>query len=67
MAVGYHRAGHADVMRSGKADMVGAGLLRDPRWPWTAADALGGSITHPDQYLRGGGRTVWRYSSALKR
>lgn len=71
MAVGLiTEPGHADyVVRSGKADMValGRGLLRDPRWPWTAADALGGSITHPDQYLRGGGRTVWRYSSALKR
>ncbi|MBX3530328.1 MAG: NADH:flavin oxidoreductase/NADH oxidase [Rhizobiaceae bacterium] len=71
MAVGLITdPGHADyVVRSGKADMValGRGLLREPRWPWHAAEMLGGSIHHPDQFMRGGKTTVWQYSSALKR
>jgi len=70
MAVGLITdPGHAEyLVKSGKADMIalGRGLLRDPRWPWTAAEVLGGKISHPDQYMRAG-KTVWRYSSALKR
>ena len=70
MAVGLiTEPGHADyIVRSGKADMValGRGMLRDPRWPWTAAEVLGGAIDHPAQYKRAG-KTTWQYSSALKR
>lgn len=56
------------VVASGEADMValGRGLLNDPRWPWRAAEILGGEIAHPPQYMRGD-RQVWRYSSALKK
>ena len=46
MAVGLIRAAqHAEaIVRGGQADMVaiGRGILNDPRWPWHAAEALGG-------------------------
>lgn len=70
MAVGLiTEPGHADyVVTSGKADMIalGRGLLKDPRWPWKAAEMLDGAIRQPKQYMRGG-KSVWQYSSALKR
>lgn len=46
---------HAEnIVAKGEADMVALarGLLFDPHWPWTAAVALGGSITPPPQYER---------------
>lgn len=46
---------HAEeIVASGQADMVALarGFLFDPRWPWRAAAALGGSVSPPQQYIR---------------
>ena len=42
------------IVRSGQADMtaLGRGFLRDPRWTWRAAQALGASSSVPPQYAR---------------
>ncbi|HTU82847.1 MAG TPA: NADH:flavin oxidoreductase/NADH oxidase [Candidatus Acidoferrales bacterium] len=42
------------IVAGGDADMVALarGFLRDPRWVWDAADALGGESFVPDQYAR---------------
>jgi 2,4-dienoyl-CoA reductase-like NADH-dependent reductase (Old Yellow Enzyme family) len=42
------------ILRSGQADMVALAreFLRDPRWTWRAAKALGGASSVPPQYLR---------------
>ena len=42
------------IVASGDADAVALarGILYDPRWPWHAAAALGGTIKAPNQYLR---------------
>jgi 2,4-dienoyl-CoA reductase-like NADH-dependent reductase (Old Yellow Enzyme family) len=32
--------------------MLARGFLRNPRWTWDAADALGGDAFVPNQYLR---------------
>ena len=42
------------ILDEGKADLVllGRELLRDPRWPMRAAQALGASLSWPPQYLR---------------
>ena len=44
-----------DILAHGDADMIALarGFLRDPRWTWDAADALGGEAFCPPQYLRG--------------
>jgi 2,4-dienoyl-CoA reductase-like NADH-dependent reductase (Old Yellow Enzyme family) len=47
------------IVASGQADLVALGraFLRNPRWAWDAADALGGADAFcPPQYLRG--RTI---------
>ncbi len=43
------------IVANGEADMVALarGFLRNPRWTWDAADALGGDSFVPNQYLRG--------------
>jgi 2,4-dienoyl-CoA reductase-like NADH-dependent reductase (Old Yellow Enzyme family) len=43
-----------DIIASGKADMVALAraMLYDPRWPWHAAAALGGTVSAPPQYWR---------------
>jgi 2,4-dienoyl-CoA reductase-like NADH-dependent reductase (Old Yellow Enzyme family) len=43
------------IVAGGDADFVSLarGFLRDPRWVWDAADALGGEPFVPPQYLRG--------------
>ena len=40
------------VLEDGDADAIaiGKGFLRDPRWPWTAAKALGADLELVDQY-----------------
>jgi 2,4-dienoyl-CoA reductase-like NADH-dependent reductase (Old Yellow Enzyme family) len=46
---------HADgIIAAGDADMVALAraFLRDPRWPWRAAAALGGRVAGPPQYWR---------------
>ena len=46
---------HANaIIASGDADMVALAraMLRDPRWPWRAAAALGGTVTGVPQYGR---------------
>jgi NADPH2 dehydrogenase len=58
MAVGMITEPHqADaIVASGQADLVALGraFLRNPRWVWDAADALGGADAFcPPQYLRG--------------
>ena len=57
MAVGLIRdPAHADnIVASGQADMVaiGRGMLNDPRWPWHAAEDLGGMVDCPAPWLRG--------------
>ena len=42
------------IVASGQADMVALarGILYDPRWPWHAAAALGGTVEAPQQYWR---------------
>jgi len=42
------------ILKSGQADMVALarGMLYDPRWPWHAAEALGGEAAFPPQYKR---------------
>ncbi len=56
MAVGLIRdPRHADaIVCAGEADLVaiGRGILNDPRWPWHAAEELGGEIDFPPQYRR---------------
>jgi NADPH2 dehydrogenase len=47
---------HAEkIVARGDADMVALarGFIRDPRWTWSAADALGGVSFVPPEYLRG--------------
>ena len=48
------------VIAEGSADMVALAraFLDNPHWGWHAADALGGEVTHPPQYLRAG-RGLW--------
>jgi len=49
---------HADsLVRTGQADMVALAreFLRDPRWTWRAAKALGASSSVPPQYQRAQG------------
>lgn len=43
-----------DIVASGKADLIalGRGILYDPRWPWHAAEQLGGTVQAPPQYWR---------------
>ena len=46
---------HADgIIAAGDADMVALAraFLRDPRWPWRAAAALGGRVAGAPQYWR---------------
>jgi 2,4-dienoyl-CoA reductase-like NADH-dependent reductase (Old Yellow Enzyme family) len=56
MAVGLIRdPRHAEaIVASGEADLVaiGRGFLNDPRWPWHAAEELGGQVDFPYQYRR---------------
>ncbi len=42
------------IVAAGQADMVALAraFLDDPHWAWHAAQALGGDVTHPPQYLR---------------
>jgi 2,4-dienoyl-CoA reductase-like NADH-dependent reductase (Old Yellow Enzyme family) len=42
------------VIASGQADMVAMAraFLDDPRWPWHAAEVLGGRVAYPPQYER---------------
>jgi 2,4-dienoyl-CoA reductase-like NADH-dependent reductase (Old Yellow Enzyme family) len=44
-----------EIVTRGDADMVvlARGFIRNPRWTWDAADALGGEPFVPNQYLRG--------------
>ena len=56
MAVGFiTEPDQADaIVASGAADMVALAraMLRDPRWPWRAAAALGGTVGAAPQYVR---------------
>ncbi len=49
------------IIANGDADMVALarGFLDDPHWAWHAAVRLGGSVTYPIQYQRGGAE-LWR-------
>lgn len=42
------------ILQNGQADLVALarGMLYDPRWPWHAAQQLGGQVRYPDRYLR---------------
>lgn len=42
------------IVAEGRADLVALGraMLYDPRWPWHAAAALGGTVQGPPQYWR---------------
>ena len=46
------------ILERGDADFVvlARGFIRNPMWPWDAADALGGDPFVPNQYLRGRNR-----------
>jgi 2,4-dienoyl-CoA reductase-like NADH-dependent reductase (Old Yellow Enzyme family) len=56
MAVGLIRdPQHAEaILAAGQADMIALarGILNDPRWPWHAAEDLGGRVDVPVQYAR---------------
>ncbi len=56
MAVGLiTEPGHADaIIAAGDADMIALAraILRDPRWPWRAAAALGGTVAGAPPYWR---------------
>jgi 2,4-dienoyl-CoA reductase-like NADH-dependent reductase (Old Yellow Enzyme family) len=56
MAVGFitEPAYANSVIASGDADLVALAraMLRDPRWPWRAAAALGGTVAGAPQYTR---------------
>ena len=41
-----------EILQRGEADAIaiGRGFLRNPRWPWLAAETLGGTVTYPPQY-----------------
>jgi 2,4-dienoyl-CoA reductase-like NADH-dependent reductase (Old Yellow Enzyme family) len=56
MAVGLIRdPRHANaIVANGQADLValGRGILNNPRWPWHAAEDLGGKVSVPVQYAR---------------
>ncbi len=43
-----------EIVSTGKADMVALAraMLNNPRWPWTAAAELGGTVIAPKQYWR---------------
>ena len=43
-----------EIVASEQADMVALGrtALDEPHWAWNAANALGGQVTRPPQYLR---------------
>lgn len=42
------------ILAEGSADMIalGRGMLSNPRWPWNAAQELGGECYYPRQYER---------------
>jgi 2,4-dienoyl-CoA reductase-like NADH-dependent reductase (Old Yellow Enzyme family) len=44
------------IVAEGRADMVALAraFLDDPHWAWHAAQALGGDVAHPPQYVRAG-------------
>jgi 2,4-dienoyl-CoA reductase-like NADH-dependent reductase (Old Yellow Enzyme family) len=70
MAVGLIRdPQHAEsIVATQQADMValGRGLLNDPRWPWHAAEELGGSVSVPQQYARAATREGGHQRFALR-
>ncbi|MDE1974472.1 MAG: oxidoreductase, partial [Hyphomicrobiales bacterium] len=49
------------IIAEGKADMIAMAraFLDDPHWGWHAAEALGGEVVYPPQYLRAG-PALWR-------
>ncbi len=49
------------IVAEGRADMVALAraLLDDPHWGWHAAQALGGEVAYPPQYLRASA-ALWR-------
>ena len=52
---------HAErIVSSEDADLVALarGMLWNPRWPWHAAETLGGNVEFPDQYSRAQPRLV---------
>ncbi len=70
MAVGLIREPrHAEeIIATQQADMValGRGLLNDPRWPWHAAEELGGTVKVPQQYARAATREGIHQHFALR-
>jgi len=70
MAVGLIREPHhaEAIVAEGQADLVaiGRGILNDPRWPWHAAEALGGNVTVPVQYARAATREGVHQHFALR-
>ncbi|MGH9437224.1 MAG: NADH:flavin oxidoreductase/NADH oxidase [Terriglobia bacterium] len=56
-----------EIIASGKADLVALAraLLDDPRWPWHAAEKLGGSVHYPPQYERASS-SLWPGAALLR-
>ena len=56
MAVGMITEGHQaeEILQKKQADIIAIarGFLNDPRWPWRAAGALGGTVAAPKQFYR---------------
>jgi NADPH2 dehydrogenase len=43
-----------EILQKKQADIIAIarGFLNDPRWPWRAAGALGGTVAAPKQFYR---------------
>ncbi|MEJ7667717.1 MAG: NADH:flavin oxidoreductase/NADH oxidase [Casimicrobiaceae bacterium] len=70
MAVGLLRDPHhaESIVAGGQADLIaiGRGILNDPRWPWHAAEDLGGTVHVPLQYARAATREGIHQHFALR-
>jgi len=66
-AVGMITEAHQaeEVSRTGKADMVALarGMMRDPRWAWHAAEALGAETPWSDMYVRASPRSQGKFTA----
>lgn len=56
------------IVRDGQADMVALarGMMRDPRWAWHAAEALGADTPWSDMYIRASPRSRGKFTPRQK-
>ena len=57
------------IIRDGQADMVALarGMMRDPRWAWHAAEALGAETPWSDMYVRASPRSRGKFTTRQQR